>query len=104
MRFVILRKARIRVSDPLLWEAARQEARQLTRGDPASNETLDKIIANQKLGGDDTILIGGPPCQAYSLVGGARIQGKVGYVPRDDHRHYLYRQYLRIVKRDLQLL
>lgn len=45
------------VSAPLLWEAARQEARQLTLGDPASNETLDKIIAGQRLGGDDTVLI-----------------------------------------------
>ena len=85
------------VSAPLLWEAARQEARQLTLGDPASNETLDKIITGQRLGGDDTVLIGGPPCQAYSLVGRARNSGKAGYVPEDDHRHFLYRQYLRIV-------
>lgn len=85
------------VTSPLLWEAARQEARQLTLGDPASNETLDRIIAGQKLGGDDTVLIGGPPCQAYSLVGRARNSGKAGYIPEDDHRHYLYRQYLRIV-------
>jgi DNA (cytosine-5)-methyltransferase 1 len=85
------------VSAPLLWEAALQEARQLTLGDPASNETLDKVIAGQKLSGDNTILIGGPPCQAYSLVGRARNSGKAGYVPEDDHRHYLYRQYLRIV-------
>jgi DNA (cytosine-5)-methyltransferase 1 len=85
------------VSSPLLWDVARQEARQLTLGDPASNEILDKIVADQKLGGDSTILIGGPPCQAYSLVGRARNSGKAGYVPEDDHRHYLYRQYLRIV-------
>jgi DNA (cytosine-5)-methyltransferase 1 len=85
------------ISTPLLWEAARQEARQLTLGDPASNETLDNIISKQKLGGDDTILIGGPPCQAYSLVGRARNNGKADYIPEDDHRHYLYRQYLRIV-------
>ena len=85
------------ISAPLLWMAAQQESRQLTLGDPASNETLDKIIADQNLGGDNTILIGGPPCQAYSLVGRSRNSGKAGYVPEDDHRHYLYRQYLRIV-------
>lgn len=80
-----------------LWEAAQQEALCLTLGDPASNETLDKILAAKNLGGDSTILIGGPPCQAYSLVGRARNAGKAGYVPEDDHRHFLYRQYLRIV-------
>ncbi|MBK7006931.1 MAG: DNA cytosine methyltransferase [Burkholderiales bacterium] len=69
----------------------------MTLGDPASNETLDKIIERQNLGGDNTILIGEPPCQAYSLVGRARNSSRAGYVPEDDHRHYLYRQYLRIV-------
>lgn len=87
------------VSLPVLWSAAMKEARQLTLGDPASNETLDQIISAQKLGGDSTVLIGGPPCQAYSLVGRARNAGKTGYVPEDDHRHYLYRQYLRILGR-----
>ena len=46
---------------------------------------------------DDTILIGGPPCQAYSLVGRARSRGKVGYVPEEDERHYLFREYIRVL-------
>ena len=46
---------------------------------------------------DDTILIGGPPCQAYSLVGRARSRGKVGYVPEEDARHYLFREYIRVL-------
>ena len=82
---------------PLLWAAANAEARKLTLGDPASDDTLDSILAAEKLGGNDTVIIGGPPCQAYSLVGRSRNAGKAGYVPEDDHRHYLYRQYLRIV-------
>ena len=82
-----------------LWKAANLEARQLTLGDPASNDALDAIISAQKLGGADTVLIGGPPCQAYSLVGRARNSGKAGYVPEQDHRHYLYLQYLRILAR-----
>ena len=48
---------------------------------------------------DDTILIGGPPCQAYCLVGRARANGKIGYVPEDDTRHYLFREYIRVVDR-----
>jgi len=43
------------------------------------------------------ILIGGPPCQAYSLAGRSRNRGKADYVPEDDHRHYLYKEYLRIL-------
>ncbi|MCD9146786.1 DNA cytosine methyltransferase [Pseudophaeobacter flagellatus] len=48
---------------------------------------------------DDTIVIGGPPCQAYSLVGRARAKGKIGYVPEEDGRHYLFREYIRVLDR-----
>lgn len=43
------------------------------------------------------VLIGGPPCQAYSLVGRARRINvdPIGYA--QDHRHLLYREYLRIL-------
>ena len=39
------------------------------------------------------VLIGGPPCQAYSLVGRSR----VGKENENDSRHGLYRHYLRII-------
>ena len=39
------------------------------------------------------LLIGGPPCQAYSLVGRSRVGGIRG----NDHRVYLYKEYLRII-------
>jgi DNA (cytosine-5)-methyltransferase 1 len=80
-----------------LWEMARDEARQLELGTGASDKLLDQIIQDKKLGGDDTILIGGPPCQAYSHAGRARNKGKVDYVPEMDKRHYLYREYLRVL-------
>jgi DNA (cytosine-5)-methyltransferase 1 len=43
------------------------------------------------------VLIGGPPCQAYSIVGRSRRINvdPVGYA--QDHRHFLYREYLRII-------
>ena len=82
---------------PSLWSLAEAEARKLTLGDTASNETLDAILEKLKLKDGKSVLIGGPPCQAYSLVGRARNRGTSGYSAEADHRHFLYREYLRIL-------
>ena len=42
---------------------------------------------------DQWVLCGGPPCQAFSIVGRSRNGG----ISDTDHRVYLYRQYLRIL-------
>lgn len=79
-------------------ETARTEARQAELGviDPA---TVDGWIERALRGRKAWVLVGGPPCQAYSLVGRARNRGKQGYCPEDDARHFLYREYLRIIER-----
>lgn len=84
---------------PLAWHAARSEARQLTLGNPEHNKALDTLLEKAKLKDDETVLIGGPPCQAYSLVGRSRNMGKMDYVAEEDHRHFLYKEYLRILRR-----
>jgi DNA (cytosine-5)-methyltransferase 1 len=43
------------------------------------------------------VLIGGPPCQAYSLVGRSRMRKKNPQKFGKDTRHLLYREYLRIL-------
>ncbi|MDI6653695.1 DNA cytosine methyltransferase [Gluconobacter japonicus] len=83
--------------DARAWQQAIEEARALELGTEAATSTIDGAIATLKRKYDDTILIGGPPCQAYSLVGRVRSRGKVGYVPEEDARHYLFREYIRVL-------
>jgi DNA (cytosine-5)-methyltransferase 1 len=81
------------------WEEAGREALQLTLGQKEDDKILDSVINKNHIGPDKFwVLIGGPPCQAYSLVGRSRNQGKKDYRPEDDHRHFLYREYLRIIQ------
>lgn len=85
---------------PRNWAQAVAEARQLELGEPGVFEEIAEVLdrTREELHGD-TILIGGPPCQAYSLVGRARNRGKARYVPEDDGRHFLYREYVKILNR-----
>ncbi|WP_232474080.1 DNA cytosine methyltransferase [Sphingomonas sp. MA1305] len=85
---------------PEQWAAAVEEAWQLELGaeDPERrlNERLDAIRSNSD---GHTVLIGGPPCQAYSLVGRARNLGVKDYKAEKDEKHFLYREYIRILDR-----
>jgi DNA (cytosine-5)-methyltransferase 1 len=81
------------------WIEAGIEAQRLTLGDQSDNKRLDEILQRAALGRDAPwILIGGPPCQAYSLVGRSRNMGKSDYKAEEDHRHFLYKEYLRIIQ------
>lgn len=80
-----------------LWFEAEQEARCITLGSEEGDVELDKIL-DARLDDRPWVLIGGPPCQAYSLVGRSRNLGKADYSAENDHRHFLYKEYLRIIK------
>ena len=54
------------------------------------HQGLDKLIGSNKI----DIVIGGPPCQAYSLAG--RIRDPHGM--KDDYRNYLFESYIRILE------
>jgi DNA (cytosine-5)-methyltransferase 1 len=85
---------------PTEWAKACQEAVQLELGTDKSRPELDSLLAGvTEKYGPDVILIGGPPCQAYSLVGRARNKGIADYKPEEDPRHFLYKEYIRIVQK-----
>jgi DNA (cytosine-5)-methyltransferase 1 len=79
------------------WRRADVEAMCATLGDAAGDRKVDSALQELRLGGRRWMLIGGPPCQAYSLVGRSRNAGIEGYQPDDDHRHFLYRRYLDVL-------
>lgn len=85
---------------PVQWRAACEEAQNVTMGvDEDDAAIASRLTAIRRRHGDQTIVIGGPPCQAYSLVGRSRNKGKVDYVFEDDHRHELYKAYVDVLKR-----
>lgn len=81
------------------WQSATGEAWWLELGTDAATRAVDDAMVSARREFDDTILIGGPPCQAYSLVGRARSMSEPGYVPGKDPRHYLFREYLHVLDR-----
>lgn len=88
---------------PAEWKNAYEEAMCAELGNPKYQPSIDKKIEKAIKEHNNWILIGGPPCQAYSLVGRARMSNAKDYVKKrghgfeKDHRHVLYQQYLRII-------
>ncbi len=61
-----------------------------------SVEEIDHRIVESLNGKANWVLIGGPPCQAYSVIGRVR-QGWKNGLDEDDPRVFLYREYYRIL-------
>lgn len=60
--------------------------------DYGSSVGLDKLI--ESVGGID-VVIGGPPCQAYSIAG--RVRDEFGM--KNDYRNYLFESYIKVLER-----
>lgn len=78
-------------------EAARRAWLAELGADSCPQEAVDERIRDVVDRRHPWVLIGGPPCQAYSLVGRSRLKGISQARYEGDHRHFLYRQYLRIL-------
>lgn len=58
---------------------------------PKIHKAIESLLGNRKV----DLIIGGPPCQAYSLVGRARSKDGM----KGDHRNYLYVQYAKYLEK-----
>lgn len=60
-----------------------------------NNQKIHKLIDDQLKDKSVDLIIGGPPCQAYSLVGRARSKNGM----QDDPRNFLYIQYAKFLEK-----
>lgn len=85
---------------PDINEAAQEAAKEarLAELGKTPHEEIDGWIREALGDNKDWVLIGGPPCQAYSLAGRSKMRGKDPKAFELDKRHFLYTEYLRIIQ------
>lgn len=74
-------------------KAAESEAIKLALG--PDNAKIENLIKERVKNSKNWVLIGGPPCQAYSLIGRARMKKQENFAI--DERHTLYENYLQMI-------
>jgi len=85
---------------PLEARAAKREARRSELGtsdDAKIYRWIDEALRRRTA--RDWVLLGGPPCQAYSVAGRARMRSADPEQFEKDPRHFLYKEYLQIIAR-----
>lgn len=71
------------------WSDATIELYGKTNADIVAQQGLDGIVGDRKV----DLIIGGPPCQAYSIAGRAQDPNSM----RDDYRNYLFESFVKVV-------
>jgi DNA (cytosine-5)-methyltransferase 1 len=71
-----------------------EEPRALGEDNELIHTRIRELVAAHK---GPKIVIGGPPCQAYSLAGRSRNAGIKDYKAEYDHRNFLYKEYLKVL-------
>lgn len=84
---------------PLQAEEAQQEtlfsAQALGDDNKGIHQRIRELVDAH--GNSPKVVIGGPPCQAYSMAGRSRNAGIKNYIARKDDRHFLYKEYLKVL-------
>jgi DNA (cytosine-5)-methyltransferase 1 len=85
-------------STKIVLQAAKEASVEVMNAELGKNapHEVDRRIRSALKGANEWVLIGGPPCQAYSLAGRARRTNDLDF--ESDEKHFLYREYLRIIK------
>lgn len=78
-------------------DEAAKEAKNVTLGVTPAKD-IDQWIKAGIKGHSKWVLIGGPPCQAYSTAGRSKMMNSDLKKYESDSRHLLYKEYLRIIK------
>ena len=76
------------------WRQAESSALKISLGDH-SRDQLKRLIKKRIGKTGKWALIGGPPCQAYSLAGRAKMKNNPDF--EKDERHFFYKEYLKVV-------
>lgn len=76
------------------FDHAKKSALKISLG-PETHAQVKRLISQRLAGEARWALVGGPPCQAYSLVGRSRMMGSPEF--EQDERHLLYLEYLKII-------
>ncbi|NCC05266.1 MAG: DNA cytosine methyltransferase [Proteobacteria bacterium] len=84
-----------------LWIKASNEALCLELGSKDGDFKLYEHLDTRLFNTNKWVLIGGPPCQAYSVVGRVRNLGNEKYNPASDKRHFLYQEYLKVLNKSV---
>lgn len=79
---------------PAQWLEACNSSLRISLGGE-THEELKRTISNKLKGYNKWVLVGGPPCQAYSLVGRSRRANDPEF--EQDEKHFLYKEYLKII-------
>jgi len=88
------------LSSEELWKAGKVNNSTEIINKPIADDTFNEMVSTvyknmkEKSIKSVDVIIGGPPCQAYSVIGRARMKEKV----KDDPRNYLYTYYVRFLE------
>lgn len=84
---------------PEIVERAKEKVIQFELGGRGKKTELQERISKALGDKKNWVLVGGPPCQAYSLIGRVKNMSLENYLPEDDKRFILYLQYLEILSK-----